>query len=130
MIVRGSREDAIRALINTWLKDPALRCGWCGVEYNKLTHPCCEQPFIGTNFDILKQFQDEMAISRNTRKNEFAATDKSKRMRWKLSFPPSLLEFLTITFKRMYNENLFNDKYGTTWFARKFRKYFTVPERI
>jgi hypothetical protein len=129
LIKCGKREDAIHALINIWLKDQTKKCGWCGQVYNAMFHPCCEQPFIGTNLDIFEQFYREIKSNRDSRKNEYASTD-NKSMRWKLSFPPSLLQWLTKTFKELYNEELFNSKYGTTWFAKKFRKYFTMPERI
>jgi len=125
----GSREDAIHALINIWLKDPRKKCGWCGAWYNPLTYPCCEKPFIATNFDIMRQFYKELQDNKKSRKNEFAST-KKRTLRWKLSFPPSLLSFLTRSFSELYNEKLFNDKYTTTWFARKFRKCFAVPDRI
>jgi len=128
--MKGSREDAIHALINMWLKDPLRKCGWCGALYNPLTFPCCEKPFIATNFDIMRQFYKELQMTKETRKNDFASTGKDKKMRWKLSFPPSLLSFLTASFKRLYDEELFNDQYTTTWFAKKFKKAFTVPERI
>jgi hypothetical protein len=125
----GTREDAIHALINMWLKDTTKRCGWCSSVYNPLTYPCCEKPFIATNFEIMRQFYKELKEDRKTRKNEFASTGK-KTLRWKLSFPPSLLSFLTHSFQKLYNEKLFHDKYNTTWFARRFKKAFTVAERI
>lgn len=127
--MQGSREDAIHALINTWLKDARKKCGWCGAFYDPLSFPCCEKPFIACNFDIMKQFYDELQEERKIRRNDFAS-NKKKNMRWTLSFPPSLLAFLTHSFRVLYNEELFNDKYPITWFAKKFRKTFTMPERI
>jgi hypothetical protein len=129
LIKAGNREDAIHALINTWLKDTTLRCGWCGQRYYKYLMPCCEKPFIGTNLDIFQQFYTQLKEDRDTRRNEFAST-KCKTMRWKLSFPPGLLEWLDKSFETTYSEKLFNEKYTANWFARKFKKYFTVPERI
>ena len=129
LIKSGNREDAIHALINTWLKDKTLKCGWCGAKFERTTFPCCDQPFIGTNFDIMSQFNKEMKMSRDTRKNVYASNE-SKNMRWKLSFPPTLLQWLIESFKKMYGEDLFTEEYNTTWFAKKFRKYFAVPERI
>jgi hypothetical protein len=127
MLIKGTREDAIQALINTWLKDTRKKCGWCGAMYNPLSFPCCEKPFIADNFTIMSQFYEELKIDKQNRKNEFAS---SKNMRWKLSFPPSLLSFLENSFRTLYQEELFNKKYSTTWFAKKFRKCFAVPERI
>lgn len=127
LLQKGSREDAIHALINTWLKDTRRRCGWCGQEYEGL--PCCEKPFIGTNVEILSQFNTEMMAVRQTRHNKYASL-KDKSMRWKLSFPPGLLSFLTQSMKTLYHEDLFSKEYDTTWFAHRFGKYFQVPEEI
>jgi hypothetical protein len=129
LIKVGKREDAIHALINVWLKDPRKKCGWCGTLYHPAIMPCCEQPFIGTNLDIFDQFYRELKKDRATRRNVYASSD-SKEMRWKLKFPPSLLQFLTSMFRKQYDEELFNDKYSTNWFAKKFRKYFTVPDIV
>lgn len=126
----GSREDAIHALINMWLKDPRKKCGWCGAFFIPVLHPCCEKPYITDNFGIMTQFYKEMKESQKTRKNEFASTGKGHKLRWKLSFPPSLLSFLNNSFRTLYNEELFSKKYSTTWFAKRFRKCFAVPERI
>jgi len=129
MLIKGTREDAIQALINTWLKDTRKKCGWCGALYNPIEPPCCEKPFIADNFTIMRQFHKELLEEKKNRKNDFASTGK-RNLRWKLSFPPSLLNFLDISFRSLYNEKIFNDKYTTTWFAKKFKKAFAVPERI
>jgi hypothetical protein len=129
LLQKGSREDAIHALINTWLKDPALRCGWCGEDYSAETFPCCEQPFIGTNSNIMEQFHNELRVRRDAQNNDYAS-NKSKTFRSTLSFPPGLLGFLTISFKALYGEELFTDQYNMNWFSRKFYKYFAIPKII
>jgi len=129
LLQKGSREDAIHALINVWLKDPSKYCGWCGTVYEGSQEPCCEKPFIGDNAHIFKQFYRELVETRGEQKNSYASTD-SKDLRFKLSFPPGLLEFLEKGFERMYGEKLFTKEYNTTWFAKRFYKYFGVPEKI
>jgi len=129
-LTQNTREVRIRELINLWLKDTRKKCGWCGAWYNPLFYPCCEKPFIADNFEIMTQFYEEIKQVRRSRKNDFAATGKDKKMRWKLSFPPSLLIFLTHAWRQRYGEELFTDKYNTTWFAHRFKKAFAVPERI
>jgi hypothetical protein len=129
-LTQNTREVQIRELINFWLRDTRKKCGWCGAWYNPLFYPCCEQPFIADNFEIMTQFYEELKTARASRKNTFASTGKDNKMRWKLSFPPSLLTFLTHAWREMYQEELFTDKYNTTWFAKHFRKAFAVPERI
>lgn len=133
LITKGSREDAIHALINMWLKDPKMYCGWCGQDFlpppqGEMWTKCCEQPFIGKNYDIMAQFLKELKNIRESRKNKFASTD-NKTSRWKLSFPPGLLDFLKVSFYGLYGEELLTKEYGTTWFAKKFRQ-FTVPEEV
>lgn len=129
LIQKGSREDAIHALINLWLKDPKLTCGWCGEDYLPGMPQCCEKPFIATNADIMRQFLKEKQMAQEIQNNVFASTD-DKSMRMKLSFPPGLLSFLTLAFKGSYGEDLFTKEYNTTWFAKHFYKSFAMPERI
>jgi len=133
IITKGTRDGAIHALINFWLKDPTLRCGWCGRTYNPDNFPCCEKPYVGNNAAIMRRFYKENKEIRESRKNEFASVKvrgSKNSMRWVLSFPPSLLVFLEAAFKKLYNEKLFDKKYNLSWFAKKFGKYFQVPERV
>ena len=122
----GSREDAIRALINFWIKDPALSCGFCGTSFTA-TEPCCEKPFIANNADILKQFIKENSERRQEQRNKYAS-NKDKTFRNLISMPPSLLLFLEASFERLYKEKLFNEEYPATWFHKHFGKYFSVAE--
>ena len=133
LLTKGTRDGAIHALINVWLKDPTMKCGWCGNTFFLQEYPCCEQPFIANNAAIMKQFYKDQLWIRVTRKNKYASMEArktKKSMRWLLSFPPSLLSFLEVTFKRRYKEKLFHGKYNLVWFAKKFGKYFQIPERI
>ena len=133
LISKGTRDEAIHALINVWLKDPTRKCGWCGKMYIPEEFPCCEQPYIADNAGIMKQFYKDQLFIRETRKNVYAsmkANNTNNSMRWILSFPPSLLSFLESAFKNRYQEKLFHDKYNVQWFAKKFGKYFQIPERI
>jgi len=132
LLTKGTREGAIHALINVWLKDPTMKCGWCGKTYIPEEFPCCEQPFIANNAGIMKQFYKDQLWIRATRTNANASIKArgTQSMRWVLSFPPSLLSFLERAFKRQYEEKLFHDKYNLVWFAKKFGKYFQIPERM
>lgn len=129
LITKGNREDAIHALINTWLNDPTQHCGWCGATFNPAEYPCCEQPFVANNKVIFKQFIKELQMDRDTLSNKYGS-NKSKNLRWTLKFPPGLLSFLEQTFRRMYDEPLFTKEYDINWFAKKFYKYFSVPTEI
>lgn len=141
----GSREEAITALINVWLRDPRKTCGWCGTLFDenaepkvtigmegeiiKAYKPCCEQPYITTNYAILEQFHKELKERRNEQKNKYAA-NQTKTMRLTISMPPSLLLFLETAFKRLYQEDLFTKEYDHNWFAKHFGKMFAVAKEI
>lgn len=129
LIQKGTREDAIHALINIWLKDPRFYCGWCGKEYLEGNGACCEQPFIARNSQVLEQFYQELLIDRENNKNDYASND-AKDFRVVLRMPPGLLRFLELTFESMYGEKLFTDKHDINWFAKKFYKYFAMPRRV
>ena len=129
LIQKGSREDAIHALINTWLKDPRMYCGWCGEDFDITGYQCCDQPFISNNNGIFKQFVKELQMDRDQMKNKHGSM-KGSHMRWALKFPPGLLIFLERSFEQMYNEKLFTKEYDITWFSKKFYKYFAVPKEI
>lgn len=129
LITKGNREDAIHALINTWLNDPTVHCGWCGARFDPAEYPCCEQPFVADNKVIFKQFQRELQMDRDQLTNKFGS-NSNKTMRWTLKFPPGLLSFLEKSFYRMYEEPLFTKEYDMNWFAKKFHKYFSVPTEI
>ena len=129
LIQRGAREDAIHALINTWLNDKTQHCGWCGARFDPAEYPCCEKPFIANNKIIFAQFYRELQEDRDMTNNKFAST-KGNNMRWTLKFPPGLLSFLEQSFYRLYDEPLFTKEYDINWFARKFYKYFSVPKEI
>lgn len=129
IIQKGSREDAIHALINTWLNDPTQHCGWCGEHFNPENYPCCEKPFVANNKVIFAQFVKELKMDREQVSNKFAST-KGNNLRWALKFPPGLLSFLEQSFMRMYQEQLFTKEYDINWFAKKFYKYFSIPKEI
>lgn len=129
LLSKGSREDAIHALINTWLKDPRLSCGWCGADFDELNFPCCEKPFVATNAQIFEQFYKELQLDRELSANKHASF-KDKSMRLALKMPPGLLGYLTHTFKHLYQEDLFTKEHDINWFLKKFGKKFGVPKEI
>lgn len=133
IIVKGNREDAIHALINTWLKDTQRWCLNCNKNFDEtgwvVDGPCCDKAFLTTNAHVMKHFSREMAISRAEKANDFASTE-SNSMRHLLKFPPGLLEFLDHSMMHLYNEKLFTKEYSHIWFAKHFGKHFCVAEKI
>lgn len=128
LIKNGSRQDAIHALINLWLKDSTKSCAWCGEKYEPGRF-CCEQPFPATNMQIMQQFSQELKDRREIQKNKFASTD-DKSMRASASIPAGLYMFLDSAMHKMYNEGLFTKEYPPSWFAKNFQKVFGVAEVV
>lgn len=133
LISHGSREDAIHALLNTWLKMPQRWCLNCETEFDPVVvrFSCCEDPYMTTNAIVFKRHVREMEEIRDAQKNKFASTgDSNTNMRQLLHFPPGLVQFLEVAMKRLYDEKLFTKEYDQRWFARKFGKYFCVAQEI
>lgn len=129
LLQKGSREDAIHALINAWLKDKRKSCVYCG--RNSHFEDCSDcggvNPPLGTNKDILQGFSQELRQIRETRKNKYASTG-DKSIRYAVSMPAGLYLFLRTSFKHLYKEELFTKEHDINWFMRKFGKYFSVPQ--
>lgn len=139
-MAKGSREDAIRALINFWLRDPSISCGACGSaqstlnlkisDNNEVYYYCCDNVMLGDNKSHYEHCQVELRQARELSKNKFSA-NSDNTMRLALKMPPGLLTFLEKSFPAIYDgEKLFNKKYDVSWFAKTFKKEFSVPEEI
>lgn len=127
-IKQGNRADAIKALINTWLKFPMKSCATCGVDYMPGEPMCCEAPVICTNQVALEYFFKDLREVRETRLNCYGS-NKDKTMRLGVSIPAGLYTFLDMSMNKMYGQKLFDDKHNTVWFAKNFPQ-FQVPERM
>jgi len=125
LIKTNNKWDAVRAMINTLLKDKTLYCNECGADY--VDGRCCERPHIGRHADfvqdIICQNKDIMA----TRLNDTGST-KDKTMRWGLSLPPRFLSELEVGFKSMYQEKLFKDAHEMHRFMREFPAFATCSK--
>lgn len=139
-MAQGSREDAIRALINFWLKDPTISCGSCGsaqsilnlkfTDDGEMYYECCDNVCLGDNKAHMEHCRLEIERERELSKNKFSA-NSTKTMRLALKMPPGLLLFLERAFPRIYHgEQLFNKKYDVNWFCKKFKKEFSVPQEF
>jgi hypothetical protein len=128
-MAEGSRQSAIRALINVWLKLPIKCCATCGRDYYDGTPvDCCNNPVICTNRAAYTQFLRELRDIKLSRSNQFAS-NKGKTMRLGLSMPANLYLFLDGTMKRLYNERLINKEFDMFWLLRNFPQ-FQVPEKL
>lgn len=113
-----------------WLQDEQLYCNNCEAIYGEKPMPCCENPQVGRNIDHCRGVIKQNEQIRQTRKNMYASTD-DKSIRWGVSLPPKLLQFLD-TFFKMYStekKGIFKEEGELVWFARKFPQ-FSIPERL
>jgi hypothetical protein len=127
LMATGTRKQAIQSMINMWLKTEVMTCATCGEPYVEGVS-CCDFPVIGNNVDTLKIFLKELKKIKETRANKFAS-NKDKSLRFGVSMPVNLYNFLDKAMRKLYNERLFNDTHGTVWFAKNFPQ-FCVPEEI
>jgi hypothetical protein len=127
LVKTNNKWDAVRAFINTWLKDQTFYCNNCGENWNPLTFPCCENPQIGRNIDHTKGVIKQNKMWRQTRKNKHASTD-DKSIRWGISMPPRLLYDLERYFKTQYNEKLFNNNKELYKFMKEFPEFCVCVE--
>lgn len=118
LIKTNNKWDAVRALINTLLKDKTVYCNECGADYDG-TAKCCEYPHIGTHRifveDIIAQNKDIKA----TRLHDTGA-GQSKAIRWGLSLPPRFMMELETAFKTTYQEKLLKDNHEMHRFMKEF----------
>lgn len=128
LIKTKNREDAYKAVINTWLKDKTYYCNNCGELYYEGMAQCCDYPQIGTNFDICTALVRQNRELTKSRRNEYASA-KGNNLRFGVSIPISLYYTLDNWKKQQGFKGLFSEKGELTWFMKKF-KQFTVPEKI
>jgi len=131
-----NKMDAIKAYLNTWLKDETMYCNYCGVDYmphivdtgeGTYNQLCCENPQIGRNIDhtkgLIKQNQE---LTKNLDKETGAM--KNGAMRIGLSLPPRLYTDLKKYFEG-YDEKFLDTPQELHAFMREF-KQFTIPRSI
>lgn len=133
LIISTNKTDAIKAFINTWLKDPRWYCNNCGKNYGYSQKPkppftCCEEPQIGRNIDHTRGVIKQNKELRESRKNDYASND-ARSMRMGVSLPPALLRDLERYFLNNYNVSLFENKGELHSFMRAF-PMFCIARRV
>lgn len=125
LIKTNNKWDAVRAMINTLLKDKTAYCNECGSDWTGI--PCCDNPHIGRHLDFVQAIIDQNRDVVATRLNDHGMT-KDKSMRWGLSLPPRFLKELEIGFKSMYNEKLMKDSREMHRFMKEFPAFTTCSK--
>lgn len=118
LIKTNNKWDAVRALINTLLKDKTQYCNECGSDYVE-GEWCCDLPDIGTHRDFVEAIIVQNKITKETRVHDTGA-GKTKAFRWGLSLPPRFLAELETMFKATYQEKLLKDNHEMHRFMREF----------
>lgn len=129
LIQSRNKNEAIRAFISYWLKDPRWYCNYCGKNYGYKETPkppfiCCDTPQVGRNVDHVRGVIKQNAEIRKTRKNAYGSND-SKDMRMGVSLPPTLLRDLEKYFATHYQEKLFENQAELHSFMREFPAFRT-----
>jgi len=127
----SNKMKAIRAFINTWLKDVTWYCNHCGQNFDaKLFEheSCCDNPQIGRNRDHTMGLVNQNKRLQEDRLNDFASNE-TKTMRWGISIPPRLMSDLERYFKVNYEEKLFNNIGELRQFMQEFPQ-FRVAKKI
>lgn len=123
-----NKMKAIRAFINTWLKDSTLYCNNCGARFrDNVIDSCCLDPQIGRNKDHLMGVIKQNKMIQETRKNKFAAMEDNT-MRWGISIAPKLMTDLENYFAVNFQEKLFNNNKELRQFMKAFPEFRIAKE--
>jgi len=131
----SGKMQAIRAFINTWIKEPTLYCNTCGTRYTGMRgkwvcdSKYCSNPQIGTNMDHTYGVMKQNKMVREEMLNNEFGSSASKSLRYAVSMPPQLLKDLEAYFRSQYDEDLFDDKHVLRRFMREFPQ-FCIARRI
>lgn len=117
----------IEALLNESLKDNTVYCNNCQKDFRKEEFPCCENPKLGTNAEVLRAVIAENDLRRSELYNSNGAT-RSKSMRIAFSLPVRMYSVIKRYFAK-YGENFPKDNAELHSMMRKFRK-LTIPKDI
>lgn len=128
LIKTNKKEDAIKAAINTWLKDSTKYCNECNEDYNPVEFPCCDRPMILDNLQATQLIIRQNKVTQDSRANDLAQT-QDKSMRWGISMPPRLYFMLEKYVKAHGDKGLFREKGDITWFMKKFPQ-FKIPKTV
>jgi len=127
LIKTNNKWDAVRALINTLLKDTTVYCNECGKDATDGV-ACCDYPHYGTHRDFVEAIIAQNKETKATRLNDYSST-KNNTMRWGLSLPPRFLFELETAFKTTYQEKLLKDNKEMHRFMREFPA-FAVSRKV
>lgn len=127
LIKTNNKWDAVRALINTLLKDRTEYCNECGADYVE-GEWCCDYPDVGTHRDFIEAIIKQNKDTKETRFSDTGAM-RSKAFRWGLSLPPRFLFELETAFKSTYNEKLLKDNHEMHRFMKEFPA-FAVCKKV
>jgi hypothetical protein len=119
LIKSNNKWDAVRALINTLLKDKTVYCNECGSDYVE-NEFCCGDPMYGTHRDFVEAIIAQNKDTKASRYHDTGAGKDQQSFRWGLSLPPRFMLELETAFKTTYREKLLKDNHEMHRFMREF----------
>ena len=127
MLIKSSnRKEAYTAILNQLLTDKRLYCNTCGKDWRPGEKRCCEDPQIGTNWDVARAVIAQCTAFRESRDNDHAAI-KNRSMRWGLSLPTFFYDALD-KYEKLHGRRLINSDKDINWLIRNFPQ-FAIPRR-
>jgi hypothetical protein len=122
--IKTTKMNAIKALINEWLKDHTMYCNNCDLDANPALlayESCCENPQIGRNIEHYLGCVKQNKAIREFQLKETGATENNN-LRHAVSLPPRLLFWLEGYFDK-YGEKLFNNRSELHAFMKRFPQF-------
>lgn len=119
---------AVKAFINTWLRDETRYCNNCGMDFIADGNSCCDNPQYGTNAEYMVALLKQNKLRQESRKNEFASNDE-KTFRLGVSILPRLLEDLEEYCATTMKEKLWVDNKELNEFMRRF-PMFCIAKKV
>lgn len=127
MLVKNEdRRAAYNSVINTMLRDRTKYCNLCGAKWVQGVR-CCEEPEIGTNWDIARAVIEDCRYLRESAKDDHASF-ANKSMRLGIKLPVFIYEALE-NYERSHGRKFLDKEEDIMWMSKNFPQ-FSVPRKV
>ena len=116
-VIDNSKMNAVKAFINTWLKDKTVYCAACGQDFNGTG--CCEAPHLTDRATRISEFIQANKEEQALQLNDYGAS-KDRNMRRAISMPAELFRDIETYFKSQYGEKFLDNKNEVRDFMKMF----------
>lgn len=121
MKLTNSKETAIRAFLNEWLKDPQHYCNNCHSAFVEGEN-CCDNPHIVTNLVAMHLLVQQNKIIRESRLNKYGS-NKSKNIRMLVGMTQKMWDDISDYCIMTLKEPFLKDDKETQDFVRSFPQF-------